>query len=232
MHLLIDVGEPCVHLLRDRGMLLQEIDCICITHGHVDHIGGLPALFQGCKLLGRTKPLSIYLPDEMIAPLRAWISALYLIEEQLGFAVSWNAWRNGIAESLASDISVTPHRNGHLDECYGSREGADPHRPCDSYSLEIVTGEGRVLFSGDLASAEELKSLITQPTKMLVSELSHCSPNQLAEALQGGDVEILCLNHLSEEATSNRSEIQIQMEEQLPTIRDVIIPEDGEVLDF
>ncbi len=113
-HLLVDVGEPCVHLLKERGTLLKEIDAILITHGHVDHVGGLPALLQGCLLLKRTKPLPIYLPEEMIAPLRAWISALYLTEEGLGFLISWRAWRNTEQEVLDGGIAITPYANGQL----------------------------------------------------------------------------------------------------------------------
>ena len=39
-HLLIDAGEPCVHLLRDRGGLIREIDAVLLTHGHVEEPHG------------------------------------------------------------------------------------------------------------------------------------------------------------------------------------------------
>jgi ribonuclease BN (tRNA processing enzyme) len=231
-HLLIDAGEPCVHLLLDRGNLLKEISAILITHGHVDHIGGLPALLQGCKLLGRTQPLSIYLPEEMIAPLRTWISALYLPEEGIGFSLQWIAWKNGEGASLQENISVTPTRNRHLDLCYHNRPGADPLRPCDSYSLEICVAERRLIFSGDLGSPNDLAPLLGKPMDLLICELSHFSSNELAVALKGSTVGTLCLVHLSEEYAQDRSELKMQLEELLPKISDVVLPEDGEVLDF
>lgn len=239
VHLLVDAGEPCVHLLRDRGSLLEEIGAVLITHGHVDHIGGLPALLQGCMLSGRVKPLTICLPGEMIAPLRAWISALYLPEEGLGFQISWNAWENSVAHHLLGGIIVTPHRNDHLEQCYRGIPGSDPGHCCDSFSLHLEQGGFRALFSGDLASADDLSPFLaasgagaTQTLKVLVSELSHFCAEDLARVLQGKSVETLCLVHLAEEYASNRSELKMRMEQLLPDIRDVILPEDGDVLDF
>ena len=231
-HLLVDVGEPCVHLLRDRGDLLREIDAVLITHGHVDHIGGLPALLQGCMLLGRTKELSIHLPEEMISPLRAWISALYLTEEGLGFPISWNAWGDRKAEDLGSGVSVTSWFNGHLRECYRDLPGADPARPCASCSLVIKAGDFRAVFSGDLCAAEELAPLLAVPVTVLVSELSHFDAEELARALQGRAIHSLCLVHLSEEYAADCADLRTRLQDLLPDVSDVFLPEEGEVLDF
>lgn len=229
---LIDAGEPCVHLLRDRGDLLCEINAVLITHGHVDHIGGLPALLQGCMLLGRTKDLSIHLPGEMIAPLRSWMEALYLTEKGLGFSLSWNAWEDRMAVDLGNGISATPWPNEHLKATCLLLDGFDPARACQSYSLEILSEGFRALFSGDLCSAAELGALVAKQTTVLVSELSHFSAGELALALEGVGMNALCLVHLSEEYASGRSELKRRLEELLPGVSDVFLPEDGEILDF
>ena len=231
-HLLIDAGEPCVHLLRERGTLICELDAVLLTHGHVDHVGGLPALLQGAMLLGRTKPLSIYLPGEMIAPMQAWIGALYLTEAGFGFSLQWVAWRDSESVMLEGGISVTPHANSHLEQCYRSLPGADATRPCESFSLEIEQEDFKVLFSGDLSSAQELKPLLAQPLTVLVCELSHLGVEELATALRGARIATLCVVHLSEDLSGDLESLQEKLEELISGVGDINIPGEGESLDF
>jgi len=231
-YLLIDSGEPCVHLLRDRGTMLVDLDAVLITHGHVDHIGGVPALLQGCRLMGRTKPLPIYLPAEMIAPLGAWISALYLTEVSMGFELSWHPWKTGVGIDFGHGISVTPYLNAHLRDSYAGKPGADTTRPCESFSFEVEYESFRAVFSGDLSSPGELAPLLGKPTSVLVSELSHFSAAELAEVLKPAEIQSLCLVYLAEEYSMDRGGVRALLEELLPRVSDVFLPEDGEVLDF
>ncbi len=231
-HLLVDAGEPCVHSLRERGGLILEIDAVMITHGHVDHIGGLPALLQGAMLLGRTRPLSILLPGGMIGPLRAWISALHLTEEGLGFPLAWIPWCDGMPSDLGGGVTVTPFANAHLERAYRQLPGANPSLPCESFSLEVIAGNHRALFSGDLSGAGDLDRWIGDAADLLVCELSHCDVGDLAKTLVKCRLHVLCLVHLSEEFAGERSSLQARMEALLPLTEDVFLPSDGEVIDF
>jgi ribonuclease BN (tRNA processing enzyme) len=168
----------------------------------------------------------------MKAPLQAWISALYLTEEAMGFPVSWNAWEAGTMVDFGNDVSVMPYPNGHLRACYRGKPGADASRPCESFSLEANCGSFRAIFSGDLASPSELAPLLEGPVSVLVCELSHFRAEELAAVLQSAALEALCLVHLDEDYAMDRGQVRALLEELLPQVFDVFLPEDGEVIDF
>jgi hypothetical protein len=183
-------------------------------------------------LLGRSRPLTIYLPGEMIDPIRAWIRALYLTEEGLGFQLDWQSWTDHGTVDLGDGVTVSPHSNKHLASSYLALPGAVSSRRCEAFSLVITAGEFRAVFTGDLSEASELTPLLALPITVMLSELAHFDAKSLAGVLQAADIHALCLVHLSEEFSEGKSQLQEQMETLLPHVGDVMIPEDGEVLDF
>ncbi len=60
--LLLDCGEGCQRRLAIAGLSPLRIDYIFISHGHGDHVFGLPGLIQTMSMLGRSKDLVIYCP--------------------------------------------------------------------------------------------------------------------------------------------------------------------------
>lgn len=71
--ILIDCGEGTQVSMRLLGWGFKTIDIICITHGHGDHIVGLPGLLATIGNSGRTEPLIIIGPEgisEIITGLR------------------------------------------------------------------------------------------------------------------------------------------------------------------
>ncbi|MDD7794670.1 ribonuclease Z [Clostridium sp. 'White wine YQ'] len=60
--ILVDVGEGTQVSMRILGWGFKSVDVICITHGHGDHIVGLPGLLATIGNSGRTEPLTIIGP--------------------------------------------------------------------------------------------------------------------------------------------------------------------------
>lgn len=61
--ILIDCGEGTQVSMKILGWGFKSIDVICITHGHGDHIVGLPGLLATIGNSGRTKPITIIGPE-------------------------------------------------------------------------------------------------------------------------------------------------------------------------
>jgi ribonuclease Z len=57
--LLIDCGEGTQVTLKQLGWGFKNLDYICITHFHADHLAGLPGLLLTVGNSGRTEPLTI-----------------------------------------------------------------------------------------------------------------------------------------------------------------------------
>lgn len=68
--ILIDCGEGTQVSMRMLGWGFKSIDIICITHGHGDHIVGLPGLLATIGNSGRTEPLTIIGPEGIAGIIR------------------------------------------------------------------------------------------------------------------------------------------------------------------
>ena len=109
------IAAPELGLLFDAGASprsLAAIDTILLSHGHVDHIGALPALLGIRALHGKTKPPRIVMPAEIVDDLRSALTSLSKLQrwpldiEAIGMSP-------GDELALRGDLSVRAVRTFH-----------------------------------------------------------------------------------------------------------------------
>ena len=203
---LLDAGEPCSHRLKGAGVPFDAIDAVFISHGHSDHLSGLPMYIQGSWLEGRTRPLPIYLPAELIEPLKMWLDTVYLPMSIIGFSVEYHAWESLRGEPAAFDdgqmyVRVSP--TTHLD---GLRAMIDPSADdrFRAYSIEVEwpAAGRRLVYSADLGEPDDLDTMLARPCDLLVCEMAHFTPETLFAYLCDKPIRRLCLTHFSHEFDS------------------------------
>ena len=134
--LLIDCGEGTQVAIREKGWSVHDLDVICFTHYHADHISGLPGLLLTLGNADRTKPV------HMIGPkgLERVVNALRTIAPELPFPIEYHEITEKEQDFEMNGYCIHAFRVNHNVTCYG-------------YTLEIKR-QGR--FDVDRARAQEI----------------------------------------------------------------------------
>lgn len=112
---LIDCGEGTQIALRSAGISAQNLELLCITHYHADHISGLPGLLLSMGLDGRTAPLKIAGPQG----LRRTVDGLRVIAPELPFDIEFIEFTEKSASLQAAGMDIAAFPVYHTLPCCG-----------------------------------------------------------------------------------------------------------------
>jgi len=208
--LLIDCGESVSQGFKSAGWDYNLIDRILISHLHFDHWAGLFMLLQGCWLQAREKALTVHLPAEGLAPVRAMVRIGYLFDELLAFRLRFLPLRAGRPIRMAPGVRATPFPTTHLD---GLRTAFRKQhaRPFAAFGFLLECGARRLVHSGDLGAIEDLAAPLEKPVDLLVCELAHVPLEPLARFLRTRPVKRLVLVHLPESLWRDRRRTRLRL---------------------
>ena len=217
---LVDAGECCSRSLIELGIDPVELDTIIITHGHSDHTAGLAMLIQSCWIVGRERPLPIFLPKELIHPLTVWLDASYIGPDFIRFELQFQAWEdNDYVNICGVNVRVAP--TTHLDSLV-KRFGNARFHP---FSLAFDSPGFEFVASGDIGAPEDLFPHLQNGTDLLICELAPFPPSSLFRFLQKFRITRLVLTHGSAEVLANIDSVETEARAMLPKT-EIIFAED------
>jgi ribonuclease Z len=109
------IAVPELGLLFDAGASPRSnsaIDTILLSHGHVDHIGALPALLGIRALHGKTRPPRVVMPAEIVDDLTAALEALSRLQ-RWPLAIEAIGMSPGDELELRGDLRIRAVRTFH-----------------------------------------------------------------------------------------------------------------------
>lgn len=113
--LLIDCGEGTQIAMREKGISCHDIDVICFTHYHGDHISGLPGLLLSMGNAERKEPVTLVGPKG----LERVVSALRVIAPELPFELKFIEVTEPEQRLELCGYQIDLFRVNHNVVCYG-----------------------------------------------------------------------------------------------------------------
>ena len=113
--LLIDCGEGTQIAIREKGWSFHDIDTICFTHYHGDHISGLPGLLLSMGNADRTEPVTLIGPKG----LERVVNALRVIAPELPFELKFKEITEPYQCIQINGYEIEAFRVKHTVTCYG-----------------------------------------------------------------------------------------------------------------
>lgn len=113
--LLIDCGEGTQVAIREKGWSFHDIDTICFTHYHGDHISGLPGLLLSMGNADRTEPVTLIGPKG----LERVVGSLRVIAPELPFELKFIEVTEATRKIQINGYEIDVFRVKHNVTCYG-----------------------------------------------------------------------------------------------------------------
>lgn len=113
--LLIDCGEGTQVSIREKGWSMHDIDTICITHVHGDHVSGLPGLLLSMGNAERKEPLLIIGPRGT----KRVVESLLIVAPGLPFPIVYEELSESCHHLSVRGYSLEAFRVNHTVPCYG-----------------------------------------------------------------------------------------------------------------
>lgn len=186
--ILLDTGEGCSKSLLGLGYSADQIDLVAISHYHPDHISGFFMLMQMLYLNGRSKPLTVYLPENKDFIIES-LKTMYTFREKFGFKLEFKDCSEIGAEHPQIVCAPTDHLLGYQKQI----EAVGAKNQMKSFAFRIKGERGDLVYSSDLSTVDCIEPLIKGCHSIIVDAL-HPDATQIIK-LKDLSVKRVLLNH-------------------------------------
>ncbi|WP_432191214.1 MBL fold metallo-hydrolase [Streptomyces sp. bgisy027] len=171
--LAIDCSGSPTHQILHRGLDPGALRHLYLTHGHVDHIYGLPSLIHSLWMLGlfRQESLTVHGTPETIRIARSLLTPFGLEERRNAPRIDWRP--------------ADADRSGEIEGAAGLPVIAFPVTHAGTEALGYRVGD--TVFSGDAICDSRLLSAVDDSARMLVVD---CGGGVAGNAGHAGAVDI------------------------------------------
>lgn len=168
--ILIDCGEGTQIAIKKKGLSVNPIGLICITHFHGDHVAGLPGLLLSIGNSGRTKPVTILGPKGIERIVRS----LCIIAPELPYELNFVEIKKDEESFEFLGLRIESFKLKHNINCYGysimlerlgkfypekAKENGVPIKFWNRLQKgETIVSDGRT-YTRDLVMGEERRGL-------------------------------------------------------------------------
>jgi len=204
-----DAGEPCASLLVRQGLEPRRIRAAFITHWHRDHVSGLMGL------IGHLKHARVFVPlAERMLPMLEGAARLAYLPYQPERDVKFQSIGPGPVYD-DSVIRVEAVETSHFRQLLVAEPDVAV-APGELVSLSfIIRYRGvRIVYTGDVGAANDIRPLVKEPVDLLIVEAAHILPlaEQLA-FLREAPVRNIVITHIWSDVTGNHTAIAESVKE-------------------
>jgi len=198
----IDMGFNAIEQLITRGISVNSVKSVFVTHMHGDHTNGLISFIDLCSWYFKEATPAFYLPGDMERSKTAiaeWLACNGSKMREFEF--------HKVQEGVLYDdgiIKVTVYRTLHIGESY----------------CYLIEAEGkRVFFSGDMCHKGPQNdfpvSIFDEPVDLAICEAAHFHATEYYPIFKDRtNLKKLCFNHYSDKHLAS----VLEMKELLPEI--------------
>ncbi len=178
---LIDIGAPAIDLLIRRGIPLDSIRGIFITHPHGDHTNGLVAFADLLTWYFKTPDPLIHIPSPALE-------------------TALNAWIDATQNSDAKRLRFKTVSGGELYDDGALKVTAIPTQHCPNSFAYMLEAEGkRAVFTGDLAGPKKDFPAVCfeKHCDLIVCEAAHFIVSDAVEVFDRCLTDRVIINHIN-----------------------------------